>query len=105
MRKTFLMLLATIIFAALPVCAQRYGGGGSSPHVSGGGSASHASSGGSSHVSGGSHASGSFHGGTHSSVSIHAQRMAVRESRIHFRGGRFDRVYFAGHWGRHHPFY
>jgi hypothetical protein len=59
MRRWLSIATFSVILLALPVWAQRHGGGGGAHFASGGGFAGHSSSG---HASGG-HASGAFHGG------------------------------------------
>src|SRR5271154_3371433 len=100
MRKTFLMLFATLLFAALPAFAQHGGG-----HASGG----HASAG---HANGGGHG---FSGGSRAEASHPAARTGAGYNysrgdahgfaRAHWVNGRFEDHFFAAHWGGYNRFY
>jgi hypothetical protein len=96
MRKTFLMLFATLLFAALPAFAQH------GSHASGG----HASSGGHG-FSGGSHAAGTqSHPATRSGSGYNYSRGDIHGgARAHWVGGRFEDHFFAAHWGAYNRFY
>jgi|SRR5271157_720720 len=110
MRKTFLMLFATLLFAALPAFAQHHGGGGS--HGGSGGRAS------------GSHESHNSGTARNASNASHGSRGEQREhhdlanqphqgyhysgggaARNYWRGDRYDHDYFRSHWGADHRFY
>jgi hypothetical protein len=101
MRKTMFWLLSTFLFLALPALAQHPGGGGG--HSGGGHSGG--SHGGSAHASaphgGGGHSGGqrSGRGNAQREVPHQGYHYAQGNARDHWRGGRFDRDYFVGHWG------
>lgn len=110
MRKSFLMLFATLLFAALPAFAQHgnHGGG----HSSGGG---RATGGHESHNSGTArNASNSSHG-SRGEQREHHDLSNQRHEGYHFnrggsargnwRGDRYDHDYFRSHWGAEHRFY
>lgn len=100
MRKALLMLLATLLFAALPMFAQHSGGG----HSGGGGG--HAAPGGG-HAAHGGYAEHHGKNGKDVSKGKHSPYRYAAGGPAHnyYHGGRYDQEYFGAHWGANNRFY
>jgi hypothetical protein len=95
MRKALVSLVFGLILSVTPVYAQRHGGGARSN---------------SGHSSGNTHAQVQPRGGYHPAPTVHPAPArpgfgSSAEARTHWDGRRFDRPYFAAHWGPAHPFF